>query len=352
VWSNGATTLNITNLGPGIYTVTVTDANGCNVVKTVELTEPGVLTESGTVVTNVSCNGNDDGSIQLNMTGGTNPYLYIWSTGSVLDNINGLSPGTYSVTVTDINGCTYTNTFTITQPNTLTSTISGSISPNCNGSNDGTIDLTVSGGTLPYTYSWSNGATTEDQSGLGGGTFSVTVTDANGCSTTANTTLINPPLLVAASVNATDITCFGNGDGAVDLTVSGGTLSYTYSWSNGATTQDLSNLNQGTYSVTITDANGCSATGSATVNEPALLTAVVTSFTDSLACNAVGQGAIDITVSGGTTPYTYSWSNGTTTEDQSGLSGGTYDVTVTDANGCTALLPTSVAFAINVTTPV
>src|SRR5262249_26476716 len=142
----------------------------------------------------------------------------------------------------------------------------------CFGNQTGSVDLTVSGGKTAYTFHWNSGATTEDLSGLGAGTYSVTVTDANGCSATASA-VVTQPTQLAASASPTNILCFRNQTGSVNLTVSGGNTAYTFHWNNGATTEDLSGLGAGTFSVTVTDANGCSATASAVVTQPTQLTA-------------------------------------------------------------------------------
>ncbi len=151
----------------------------------------------------------------------------------------------------------------------------------CNGAADGSVDLTVSGGTAPFTYAWDNGETTEDISALAAGTYNVTITDANGCTATASA-VVGEPTLLAGSAVATDALCNGAADGTVDLTVSGGTAPFTYAWSNGETTEDISTLAAGTYNVTITDANGCTATASATVNEPILAGWISSSYRCSL----------------------------------------------------------------------
>jgi muramidase (phage lysozyme) len=195
----------------------------------------------------------------------------------------------------------------------------------------GAINITVSNGTLPYTYLWSNGAITEDISGLPAGTYNVTVTDANGCSTSSTSIVatVNSPITVTPAVTNTICTA---SLGVINITVSNGTAPYTYLWSNGAITEDISGLPAGTYTVTVTDANGCSTSSTsivATVNSPITVTPSVTNTI----CTA-SLGAINITVSNGTAPYTYLWSNGAITEDISGLPAGTYTVTVTDANGC------------------
>ena len=353
-WNNGATTEDITSLPAGTYSVNITDANGCTNTQTITLTEPPVLTASTTAVTyaggwNVSCNGASDGAIDLTVSGGTPGYSYVWNNGATTEDLSGLTAGTYSVTITDANGCTNTQTITLTEPPVLTAsttavTYAGGWNVSCNGASDGAIDLAVSGGTPGYIYVWNNGATTEDLSGLTAGTYSVTVTDANGCTNTQTITLTEPPVLTASTTAVTyaggwNVSCNGASDGAIDLTVGGATPGYSYTWSNGAVTEDINSLPAGTYSVNITDANGCTNTQTITLTEPPVLTASTTADTYAggwnVSCNGANDGAIDLTVSGGTPGYSYAWNNGATTEDLSGLTAGTYSVTITDANGCT-----------------
>ncbi len=233
------------------------------------------------------------GSIDLSVSGGTTPYGYSWSNGATTEDISGLSAGTYTVTVTDFNGCTTTASATVTEPDPLTATAVAT-PETCNEDDDGSIDLSVSGGTTPYGYSWSNGATTEDISGLSAGTYTVTVTDFNGCTTTASATVTEPDPLTANAV-ATPETCNEDDDGSIDLSVSGGTTPYGYSWSNGATTEDISGLSAGTYTVTVTDFNGCTTTASATVTEPDPLTANAVATPET--CNEDDDGSIDLSVS-------------------------------------------------------
>ncbi|MEM7575734.1 MAG: SdrD B-like domain-containing protein, partial [Bacteroidota bacterium] len=240
--------------------------------------------------------------------------------------------GDYTGTVTDANGCTISATLTVAEPAALM--VSAQVTDVlCNGDETGAIDLTVSGGTPPYSYSWSNGATTQDLSDLAAGDYTGTVTDANGCTISATLTVTEPPALMV-SAQVTDVACNGDETGAINLSVSGGTPPYSYSWSNGATTEDLAGLPAGDYTGTVTDANGCTISATLTVAESSNLnlSAIVTDA----ACNGEASGAIDLTVSGGTAPYSFSWSNGATTEDISGLLAGSYTGTVTDANGCTA----------------
>jgi len=282
----------------------------------------------------VSCNGVSDGSAIVTPSGGVTPYTYSWSNGQTDSTATALLAGAYSVTVTDNNSDTVSATITLTEPALLsTSTLSSNVS--CNSGSDGAIDLTVSGGTTSYSYSWSNAGTTEDLSGLSVGTYAVTVTDANSCTDTASVTITEPPLLTL-SATSTDVSCFTGSDGTATANPSGGTTPYGYSWSTGSTTQSISSLSAGTYTVTVTDANSCTGNASTTVNEPLELIASATA-TD-VSCNGGSDGTATASVSGGTTNYSYLWDaavGSQTTATATGLSAGTYIITVTDGNGCT-----------------
>ncbi|WP_207429749.1 SprB repeat-containing protein, partial [Pedobacter sp. SYSU D00535] len=338
-WSNGATTEDPTGLAAGTYTLTVSDKNGITATTSATIAEPsGLLAVSVTSQTDVFVKGASTGAIDITVTGGTAPYTYAWSNGATTEDLTGLAAGTYTVTVTDKNNITATTSATITEPSALLAvSVTSKTDVFVKGASTGAIDITVTGGTSPYTYAWSNGATTEDLTGLAAGTYTVTVTDKNNITATTSATITEPSALLAVSVTSqTDVFVKGASTGAIDITVTGGTSPYTYAWSNGATTEDLTGLAAGTYMVTVTDKNNITATTSATITEPSALLAVsVTSQTD-VSVKGASTGAIDITVAGGTAPYTYAWSNGATTEDLTGLAAGTYTVTVSDKNGITA----------------
>jgi hypothetical protein len=331
LWSNGALTEDISGLSAGLYSVVVTDANGCSATGSWYVTEPMPLYGSA-IATPVSCYGGTNGAIDLTVMGGSMPYTYLWSNGAVTEDLSGLAAGTYTVTVTDSHGCTFTDSWTVEQPADIT--ITGVVTPvNCFGGSDGSIDITVAGGTMPYSYLWSNGATSEDLFGIAAGTYTVVVTDANQC-VKSETFVVDQPAQILLSAIPVNVSCYGGNNGSIDLTVLGGNAPYSYIWSNGETTEDLSNLVAGTYAVTVTDATDCYATGSWTITEPSALglAATVTSAT----CYTYTNGGIDLTVSGGTPAYSYAWSNGATTEDLSNIGAGWYTVVVTDANNCTA----------------
>ena len=198
--------------------------------------------------------------------------------------------------------------------------------------------MSVSGGVSPYSYAWTNGATTQDISGLTAGTYTVTVTDANGCTKTTSAT-VTQPSDIAPVFLTTHVTCYGGNNGAIDMSVSGGTPGYTYLWSNGATTQDLMNLTAGTYTVTVTDANSCTKAVGIIVVQPSEI--IVSETHVNVLCNGASTGSIDLTASGGTGALSYDWSHiagNNNPQDPTGLAAGTYCVTVTDANGCTKTL--------------
>jgi hypothetical protein len=228
--------------------------------------------------------------------------------------------------------------FNVSQPSSAIAVVNAAVSNvSCNGGSNGAVDITVAGGVAPYTFAWSNGTSTEDLSGLVAGTYTGTITDANGCTFVASVTVTQPisPLAVSGAV-VTDLSCFGSNDGAIDITVTGGTTPYTFNWSNNAITEDISNLPAGIYTGVVTDANGCSVTASVTVNQPAAITTSV-SVTD-IACNGSATGVVDLTVGGGSGTYTYVWSNGASSQDLNGVAAGTYTVTVTDGNLCTSVV--------------
>jgi len=345
---SGQTTPTATGLAAGTYIVTVTDANGCTTTASVTITQPDALIASIAEQTNVLCSGNATGSASVAVSGGSGNYLYSWNTTPVQTTATatGLSAGTYTVTVTDEHKCTTTATVTITQPaRALSASILDYTNVLCFGNATGSATVSVSGGTDPYSYSWNTtpAQTGATATGLAAGTYTVTVTDANGCTTTASVTITQPDALTATIEGQTNVLCFGNATGSATVSVSGGTPgggvagpTYSYSWNTTPvqTTATATGLVAGTYTVTVTDEHKCTATASVTITQPKLLSAVIEGQTNVL-CFGDKTGSALVYVSGGTGPYSYSWSNGTTTATATGLAAGTYTVTVTDANHCT-----------------
>ncbi|MBN4066147.1 SprB repeat-containing protein, partial [Candidatus Amoebophilus asiaticus] len=330
-WSTGATTTSITSLCPGTYYVTITDANQCTVSTSVTISEPVVLSVAmGS--TDVSCNGGSDGTAGATASGGTLPYTYTWSNSATTANISGLTIGTYMVTVQDANNCLVIDSITVNEPTILGVNIT-STNVSCNGGSDGTAKASAFGGTPAYTYNWTTGATSDSIGGLAAGTYTVTVTDANGCQT-IESIIITQPAIIGLSMTKSDVTCNGGNDGQASVAVVGGFPAYTYQWSSGGTAPLESSLSAGTYTVTVIDANGCIAIDSIVINEPTPITLFMSS--DDANCGQT-DGKARVSASGGTTPYTYSWSNGATTANNNGVATGTYTVTVTDNNGCIAI---------------
>lgn len=329
-WNTGATSANLSNVGGGTYSVTVTDANTCTKLASTTLTSPSVMTITGTVV-NATCSGINNGSITASATGGTGNKTYSWSNGSSGATVSNLAGGSYTVTVLDANNCAASQSFTVTAPTGMT--ISGTtVNPTCSGLNNGSISATATGGTGNKTYTWNTGATGATLNNAAAGTFTVTATDAAGCSQTQAFTLTAP---AAMTITATTVqpTC-GLSNGSISIVVSGGTGNKTYSWSNGSTSSSISNLAAGTYSVTVTDANGCTQTQSFTITAQAAMT--VTGSVTAPTCFNSSNGMIAASVTGGSGNISYSWSNGASGSSIMNASAGAYTVTATDASGCSA----------------
>ncbi len=345
LWSNSQTGQTATGLGAGTYTITTTDANGCTQTATVTITVPTAITI--TTSSNPTTCGNNTGDATANPSGGTGPYTYSWNPGGqITQQATGLSAGSYTVTVTDANGCTQTQTVNVSNINGP-SAIASSINLMCSGQCIGMATVAVSGGTPPYTYAWSNSSTNDSITGLCPGIYSVLVTDAGGCTLT-QTFIINSFPALTLSVIPTNPNC-NPGTGSANATPGGGTAPYSYVWSNSQTVQNATGLTSGTYTATITDANGCTITDTVSISIPTVLTLTATS-TNPICSN--GTGSANAIPGGGTSPYYYLWSNAQTTQNATGLAAGTYTVTITDTNGCTitATITITVPPAITATT--
>ncbi|MFH1321854.1 MAG: CARDB domain-containing protein [Bacteroidota bacterium] len=323
-----------TGLAGGIYTATVTDNVGCIATAIITINEPTLLTTNISGI-NVSCNGLGDGSATVTPSGGTPPYTYLWNIGQTDSTATGLYPGNYTVNVNDANGCLASDIITITPPLAL-SLIVSSTDATC-GNTDGTVTVSVTGGTSPYSYLWDDPSsqTTATATGLAGGEYSVSVTDANGCTATAADTVNEAGAPTALITSITDASCSGCNDGSATLTASGGTPPYSYLWDDPAsqTSSTATGLGVGNYTVTVTDAAGCSAIAAVTINESSALSTTITKL--DVSCNGLCDGQATVSASGGTLPYTYQWDDpaSQTTAAATGLCVGNYSVTVTDADG-------------------
>ncbi len=352
---------------PGLYSVVVTDDNGCVANASATVNAPALFSAAA-VATDITCQDDNgfsaDGAVDLTTTNGVGPFSYSWTGpdgfAASSEDLSGLdTPGLYSVVVTDDNGCVANASATVNAP-ALFSAAAVATDITCQDDNgfsaDGAVDLTTTNGVGPFSYSWTGpdgfAASSEDLSGLDTpGLYSVVVTDDNGCVANASAT-VNAPALFSAAAVATDITCQDdNGfsaDGAVDLTTTNGVGPFSYSWTGpdgfAASSEDLSGLDTpGLYSVVVTDDNGCVANASATVNAPALFSAaaVATDITCQDDNGFSADGAVDLTTTNGVGPFSYSWTGpdgfAASSEDLSGLdTPGLYSVVVTDDNGCVA----------------
>jgi len=338
LWSNGSTNFTISVM-PGTYRVTVTDANDCICSDTVVITSNSpILNVTTTVVSNAGCTVG--GSATASASGGTGNYSYSWDNGQMTATATNLTAGNHTVTVVDITtGCTGTGTVNI--PSAPPLTASATLVANASCLTGGSATASGSGGTPPYTFLWDNNQTTATATNLGAGPHSVTVTDSKGCIATATINIgQNQGPTASATVNS-NATCTAGG--SATATATGGTAPYVYLWDNGQTTATATNLSVGPHMVTVTDAGGCSASASVTITQPNAPNLAVTNTTNA---SCTGGGSATVAASGGTSPYSYAWSNGATGATASNLAAGSYTVTATDAASCTATVTVNIAGAI------
>jgi large repetitive protein len=343
-WSPaGGTNATGTGLSAGNYTVVVTDAASNTATATVAITQPTQMIITSSSSSDELCYGDVNGYLDVNIIGGTPPYTYLWNPSGGTNTIaSALSAGTYTLTVTDDNGCTASFTATITQPPVLTATTTSS-TPNTNCTTpSGTATETIGGGTAPYQYSWfPSGQTNATATGLNAGSYTCVVTDSHGCTASATATVGG---IVSLSVTVTTTLANSGCNGTGTPTVTGGTPPYTYLWSpSGQTTAVATGLCPGYYCCTVTDVNGCSTTVCDSVTNSCSLTTTLSFFPNT--CASSSDGSATITASAGTPPYTYLWApGGQTTSSISGLSVGVYTVTVHDANGCSKTDPVTILY--------
>ena len=361
VWSTGGTGATQTGLDTGLYIVTITDANNCTALDSVTIVPPTPVTLTVDSSSNVSCFGGSTGMATVTAAGGSSAtYSYIWDDGTITATNNSLPAGTHCVTATDINNCPAVICVTIGQPDAaLSANVVLDSSITCNTFSNGGVHVQAAGGTpstvaqtngTGYTYNWSNSSVDTFATGLSVGAYNVTVTDSLLCTTVASITLTEPSAVTATAVATQDVACFGDSTGQALASGSGGTPTgvapnYTFVWDNGQTTATATNLPAITpQQVTVTDANGCSATTTVSVSQPsnpvAATATVNTNYNgQDVSCNGELDGEVSVTGTGGTPntvgdPYSYVWTT-TSTNDTLTVGAGTYSVTITDSLGCT-----------------
>ncbi len=316
---------------PGNYNVTFSVSGPCNapasITKQVEVTNASVAS------VNVNCNGNNDGKAFVTSATGTGPFTYFWSTtpAQTTDTAFNLTSGVYIVTISQPNSCPASFSVNVNEPNALSNSII-SIPDSCN-SGKGSLLVTESGGTFPYQYLWSNGTGGVNQlTNLFSGNYAVTITDANGCVDVAQTVVANVTAMNISVVSLTDASCFGTTDGGLSVNVTGGILPYQYLWSpSGGTSNTITNVAAGIYTIQISDSTNCLATASFTINQPPQL---FSNFSVIDATCGLNNGSIHLNTSGGVSPYNYLWNDGTTNDSMVNIGGGNYSFTITDANNC------------------
>jgi gliding motility-associated-like protein len=332
---SGGTTPTATGLIAGVYTITVKDSSGCTASDTVVITQPPLIVLT-TSTTPSGCAG-PTGTASVTATGGKGNYTYSWSpSGGTAATASSLAPGTYLITVKDSSGCTQSSPVVVHSTSGIASSITASVNVLCAGGNNGSATVAVTGGHIPYTYSWlPSGGTAATATGLTAGVYTVNATDSAGCLTSSIDTVKQPsPLLITtAGINPH---CFNQCTGQVSCIASGGTFPYTYSWSTGCDSVRCKNICSGTYTISLKDANGCQNSDSIKILQPPAM--LLTMYTTPSSCNK-SNGYDSVSVSGGTPAYLYSWSPGpgSVKPGYSNLAAGLYTVFVKDSSGCSSM---------------
>jgi subtilisin-like proprotein convertase family protein len=343
-WNTGAVTEDLPAVPSGVYDLVLYDANGCYAsLSNVQVTEPEPITVVWTVQ-NIPCFGPTSGSIDLSVVTGQAPFSFAWSHGPTTEDVFDLLPGAYVVTVSDSAGCVriVDRLSVVNQGQDFSIQIIDNQAVSCNSVDDGRLVAQVLNGTAPYQFSWSAPVglhpnvpvPTDVATGLSGGQYSLTVTDAAGCFRALGPVLVeeSSPLHVVANA-VTDVVCKGSATGQVHPTVQGGVPNYDFLWSNGDTTLLLGQVPAGNYTLTVRDRRGCASVASVAVSEPAVGLGIVLDSLRQDDC-AQEQGIIKTSATGGYPPYAFLWSNGLIVSDLDSLAVGQYTLTLTDGQGC------------------
>lgn len=342
-WSNSVKSQIATNLGAGTYTVSVTDPASCIAFSVIEIREPGRILKIDTIIPTVEICGNKNGSANAICSGGIGTFTYSWNNGTNNQVATNLIAATYTVEVVDANTCTASSTIQVTNSPTPLLNLRVSKAIACNGLL-GDITATISGGVAPFRYQWNDGITLDTSAfnvthnNLQAGSYTLTVLDSNACTTTSSLLLAEPDLL-NATITSTDLICFADSTGSAIVDGVGGTLPYSYKWSNDTLTERINNLAASTYTLTLTDANNCEITSTVTITQPAKISIAIS--TTDFVCGQ-NYGIVSATALGGVGVKKYAWNSGDSSQILTGLTSGSYTITVTDANGCFAESTTTV----------
>lgn len=346
LWSTGATVNSIENLIAETYFVKITDNTGCEIVEFVTITQPPKLVIEDSL-SHPICYNENSGAIYINTSGGAAPYTYIWSNNVETESNLNLYKGDYSSTVTDANFCQEQNTYTLTQPDAI-ATVAEIEEVRGYGLSDGSINISCFGGVFPYSYAWSNEkgftAASEDIYNIISATYDLVITDSKNCTYDTSIFVYEPPLL-GYTAKITNVFCNAFSDGVIDISAFGGVQPYTYTWANTekileSKTKIIEDLAMGSYYLTLTDDNGIFLTDSLYVDEPQTIVANIIS-TDAYCFDSLNGNAF-LTVSGGVTPFSFLWSNGSSTQNIENVHAGFYDVEIVDSNGCFRRVETTI----------
>ncbi|MGB0423860.1 MAG: PKD domain-containing protein, partial [Flavobacteriales bacterium] len=329
-WNNGQSGSNLIGVSAGNYTVTVSNSSGCSAQESVQISSTDDINIALTA-NNPQCASQANGSIDAEVSGGQAPYTFSWNNGGENQNLNNVGAGSYTLTVNDLNGCTSQSSVNVISPSELDLGLEV-LDISC-GNTTGSASINPTGGTAPYTIVWSTGSSQYGIEDLSAGNYSISVFDANSCSTSQNFSISEGNSLnLIESIN--HISCEGNNDGAISVNVLGGSGDYDISWSNGQSDNNISNLAAGDYTINVIDSEGCSGEETYTIEENEDLQISV--FKTDISCHGMNDGSAQATISGGVSPYIIEWSNGDETAQSVGLSQGEYEIQVSDQNGCSS----------------
>lgn len=329
-WSTGGTTDHITNLSPGIYSITITDGNGCSVSEEFDLLEPDLLEATPNLVTNATCAELNDGTINISVSGGNGFNTYLWSNGNITQNLSSAFAGTYTITVTDWKGCSTTTSAIITSPLPMIINVVDSTNATCLGAANGSLTVGVTNGKTPYNYLWSNGQSSAQLTNVAAGNYSLTLTDADGCTAVRSFSVGTNASFSISLLNSTNVACFGDSTGTASVIDD---PNYTYLWSTGQTTSSVSHLPAGDHTVIATESGCQSLPLTVSITSPPLIIANLVSA-DTILCPGDTLGFLSVGLIGGVGALQYQWSHGDTLLLTDTLKAGIYTISVTDENSC------------------